>query len=142
MIRVLIVDGNIRVRWGLRMRLTVEQDMTIVGDTGNLEEALTLAQALNPDVIVVDIGLQGADGAKVINRLRAISPTAALIILTLHGDEETRAQAQQAGAEAFLEKRGEAAELLQIIREMAPCCPPEARCSAALPPATRGASVG
>lgn len=142
MIRVLIVDGNVRVRWGLRMRLAIEQDVAVVGDTGNIEEAITLTQALDPDVIVLDIGLQVADGANAIGLLRAMSPTAALVVLTLRGEAETRARAQQAGAQAFLEKRGEAAELLQTIREVAPCRPPEARRSAILPPATRGASVG
>ena len=118
MIRVLIVDENTRVRWGLRMRLAIEQDMTIVGETGNVEEALALAQALDPDAIVVDIGMQGAEGVNVVRRLRAVYPTAALVILTLRGDEDTRAQAQQAGAQAFLEKYGEAADLIQTIRRL------------------------
>jgi DNA-binding NarL/FixJ family response regulator len=123
MIRVLIVDGNTRVRWGLRMRLAIEQDMAIVGETGSAEEALTLAQTLGPDAIVVDIGMQGTDGVNVVRRLRAVSPTAAVVILTLRGDEDTRAQAQQAGAQAFLEKYGGAADLIQTIRRLVDTSP-------------------
>lgn len=120
MIRVLIVDGQAEVRWGLRMRLAIEPDMAVVGETGEVEEALVLAQALNPDVIVVDIGMRGADGVNMVKRLRAAAPTATAVVLTLHGDEDTRARAQEAGAQAFLEKYGGAADLLQAIRGIAP----------------------
>ena len=99
MIRVLILDGQAEVRLGLRMRLTIEADMAVVGETGNIQEAFALARTLDPDVIVVDIGMRGADGVEMIKRLRAVSPTAAVVILTLRGDEDTRAQAQQAGAQ-------------------------------------------
>lgn len=118
MIRILIVDENTRVRWGLRMLLAIEQDITVAGETGNVEEALALAQTLGPDAIVVDIGMQDAEGVNAVRRLRAVSPTAALIILTLRGDKDTRAEAQQAGAHAFLEKYGEAADLIQTIRRL------------------------
>ncbi len=120
MIRVLIVDGQAEVRWGLRMRLAIEPDMAVVGETGDVEKALALAQALDPDVIVVEIGMQGADGVNLVKRLRAAAPTAAPIVLTLHGDRDTRARAREAGARAFLEKRGGAADLLQAIRRHAP----------------------
>lgn len=118
MIRVLILDGQAEVRLGLRMRLTIEADMAVVGETGNIQEAFALARTLDPDVIVVDIGMRGADGVEMIKRLRAVSPTAAVVILTLRGDEDTRAQAQQAGAQAFLEKYGGAADLIQTIRRL------------------------
>jgi DNA-binding NarL/FixJ family response regulator len=120
MIRVLIVDGQDEVRRGLRMRLDIEPDVAIVGETGKTGEALYLAQALVPDVIVVDIGMRGAEGERLLERLRAAAPAAALVVLTLHGEEDTRARAQVAGAQAFLEKCGGAADLLQAIRRLAP----------------------
>ena len=125
MIRVLIVDGQDEVRRGLRMRLDIEPDVVIVGETGKTGEALYMAQALAPDVIVVDIGMRGAEGVRLIRRLRAAAPTPAVVVLTLHGDEDTRALAQEAGAHAFLEKRGGAADLLQAIHQLAPTRPPE-----------------
>jgi DNA-binding NarL/FixJ family response regulator len=114
------------------MLLSVERDMTIVGETGSVEEALALAQTLDPDTIVVDIGMQGADGVNVVRRLRSVSPAAVLVILTLRDDKDTRAQAQQAGAHAFLEKHGQAADLIQTIRQLV----------ATSPLATRRLSVG
>jgi DNA-binding NarL/FixJ family response regulator len=118
MIRVLIVDGQAEVRWGLRMRLGIEPDMAVVGETGDVEKALALAQALDPDVIVVDTGMRGADGVNVVRRLRAVSPTATVVILTLHGDQDSRARAREAGAQAFLEKHGGAANLIETIRRL------------------------
>ncbi len=123
MIRVLIVEGKAEVRWGLRMRLAIEPDMAVVGEAGTAEQALALAQALDPDVMVVDIGMWGADGVDVVKRLRAAVPAAAAVVLTLQGDEETRARAQEAGAQAFLEKCGGATDLLQTIRRLVACQP-------------------
>jgi two-component system uhpT operon response regulator UhpA len=119
MIRVLIVDGQDEVRRGLRMRLDIEPDVAIVGETGKAGEALYLAQALDPDVIVVDIGMRGSEGVDLVRRLRAAAPAPAVVVLTLHGDKDTRARAHEAGAQAFLEKRGGAANLLQTIRRLA-----------------------
>lgn len=116
MIRVLIADGQAEVRRGLHMRLAIEPDMTVVGETGKAGEALKLAQALQPDVVVVDVGMRGADGAKIVQRLRAAAPAAAVVVLTLHGDEDACLEAQAAGATAFLEKVSGAAELLEAIR--------------------------
>jgi DNA-binding NarL/FixJ family response regulator len=119
MIRVLIVDEQAEVRRGLRMRLAVEPDMAVVGEAGDVDGALALAQALEPDVIVVDIGMRRANGVDTIKRLRAAAPAAAEVVLTLRGDEDTRAQAQEAGAQAFIEKVGRADALLQVIRGLA-----------------------
>jgi DNA-binding NarL/FixJ family response regulator len=120
MIRVLIVDGQDEVRRGLRMCLDIEPDVTIAGETAKAGEALYLAQALAPDVVAVDIGIRGAEGVALVERLRAAAPAAAVVVLTLRGDEDTRARAQEAGARAFLEKCGGAADLLQTIRRLAP----------------------
>jgi DNA-binding NarL/FixJ family response regulator len=142
MIRVLVVDGQAEVRRGLRMRLAIESDIAVVGETGIAEEALALAQALDPDVIVVDIGMRGADGVNMVKRLRAAAPAATAVVLTLHGDKDTRARAQEAGAQAFLEKYGGAAELLQAIRRIALRRLPETGCTATGPLAARRLSVG
>lgn len=120
MFRVLIVDGQDEVRRGLRMRLDIEPDVAIVGETGTAADALYLAQTLAPDVIIVDIGTGGALGVTLVSQLRALAPEAAVVVLTLHGDEDTRAQARDAGAHMFLEKHGGAGDLLRAIRLLAP----------------------
>jgi DNA-binding NarL/FixJ family response regulator len=142
MIRVLIVDGQAEVRRGLRMRLDIEPDVAIVGETGKAGEALYLAQALDPDVIVVDIGMRDAEGVNIVKCLRAAAPAAAVVVLTLRGDKDTRARAQEAGVQAFLEKCGEAADLLQAIRRLAPSRLLETGRAAPGPLAARRLSVG
>lgn len=76
MIRVLIDDEQAGFRWGLRMRLAAEPDMAVVGETGDAEKIPALAHALDPDVIVVDIAMRGADGVNMIKHLRAAAPAA------------------------------------------------------------------
>jgi DNA-binding NarL/FixJ family response regulator len=142
MIRVFVVDEQAEVRRGLRMRLAIEPDMAVVGEAGDTEEALALAQTLEPDVIVIDIGRRGLDSINIIWLLREAAPTAAVVVLSLCGDEDTRAQAQEAGARAFLEKYGGAADLLQTIRRIAPRRFYVGNCIATSPLATRRLSVG
>jgi len=62
MIRILLVDPQEQVRRGLRMRLALEPDLQIVGETGDSAEALGLALLLQPDVLVVDVAPPGLDG--------------------------------------------------------------------------------
>ena len=113
------MDGQDEARRGLQMRLNIEPDVAIVGETGKTGEALYLTQALDPDVIVVDIAMRGAGGMTLVERLRAAAPTAAVLVLTLHSDEGTRAGAREAGAQALLEKCGGATDLLRAIRQNA-----------------------
>ena len=134
MIRLLIVDEQAEVRRGLRMRLGIEPDVTVVGETGRAEAALVLSQTLNPDVVVIDVARLGTGSANIIQQLHEASPTAAIVVLTLYSDQDTHTRAREAGAEAFLEKHGGAADLLQAIRQLAAHRPD--------PLATRQLSVG
>jgi DNA-binding NarL/FixJ family response regulator len=142
MIRVLIVDGQAEVRWGMRMRLAIEPDLSVVGEADETNAALVLARALGPDLILVDIGMQGAEGVDIVKRLRAAAPTAVVVVLTLRGDQDTRARAQEAGAQAFLEKCGGAADLPTAIRQFASCRPVVRDRAVASPLASRRPSVG
>jgi DNA-binding NarL/FixJ family response regulator len=141
MIRILIVDGQVEVRRGLRMRLSIEPDMAVVGETGDVEEAISMAQALGPDVILVDIEMRGSEGANVVKRLRDAAPAASTVALTLYGDESARARVQEAGAQAFLGKHGGGAGLLKTVRWSAPSQPVDGRGAAPGPLATRRQSV-
>lgn len=119
MIRVLIVDERTEVRLGLHMRLQIEPDITIVGETGDAEVSLALAQDLEPDVIVVDTGMTGARGVDLVRRLRDLVPGTAVAVLTLCSDGDSRTRARQAGAQVFLDKYLGDAELLDQIRLLA-----------------------
>lgn len=142
MIRVLIVDRQPEVRRGLHMRLAIEPDIAVVGETGNVEQALALAHALGPDVVVVDVGRRGLTSMDIIQRLREASPKSAVVVLTLGSDEDTRTRAREAGAQAFLDKGCGAADLLETIRQLAARRLLVGELVAANPSATRQLRVG
>ena len=119
MIRVLLVDDQPVVRRGLRVRFHLEPDMQVVGEASTGREALTLAQTLSPDVVLLDIEMPGMDGIEATAALRTVVPQSAVVILSIHTDRQTRLRAQAAGAVAFVEKRGTTDTLLSAIRQAA-----------------------
>jgi len=119
MIRLLLVDDQPVVRRGLRVRFQLEPDMQIVGEASTGREALILAQALSPDVVLMDIEMPVMDGIETTTALRTVVPQSAVVILSIHTDRQTRMRAQVAGAVAFVEKRGTTDTLLAVIRQAA-----------------------
>jgi DNA-binding NarL/FixJ family response regulator len=119
MIRVLLVDDQAVVRHGLRVRFQLETDMQIVGEASTGSEALTMAQTLSPDVVLLDIEMPGMDGIEATAALRTVVPRSAVVILSIHADRQTRIRALAAGAVAFMEKRGTTETLLVAIRQAA-----------------------
>jgi DNA-binding NarL/FixJ family response regulator len=100
------------------MRLALEPDLTIVGEAGSGAEALTLARALTPDVVVMGIELPDPDGIATLEHLRRAVPSTAVVLLSIYGDQDTRRRAQAAGAGAFVEKEGGSEILLAEIRRV------------------------
>ena len=119
MIRLLLVDDQPTVRRGLGLRFHLEPDLEVVGEASTGREALALAQTLTPDVVLMDIQMPEMDGIEATAALRRMVPQSAVVILSLHDDAQTRAQAQAAGAVAFVEKRGATQTLLAAIRQAA-----------------------
>jgi DNA-binding NarL/FixJ family response regulator len=119
MIRVLLVDDQAVVRRGLRVRFHLEPDLQIVGEASTGREALSLAQTLAPDVVLMDIEMPGMDGIEATAALRRVVPQSAVVILSIHDDAQTRGRARAAGAVAFVEKRGGTDRLLSAIRQAA-----------------------
>ncbi len=119
MIRVLLVDDQSVVRRALRVRFHLEPDLEVVGEASTGTEALTLAQTLTPDVVLMDIEMPEMDGIEAITALRRVVPQSVVVILSIHDDAQTRGRAQAAGAAAFVEKRGATDALLSAIRQAA-----------------------
>ena len=116
---MLLVDDQASVRRGLRLRLALEPDLSIVGEAPDGATALALAAALRPDVVVMDVEMTGLDGITAAEALRTVAPESAVIMLSLHGDPTTRARAAAAGAVAFIEKQAAEPSLLTAIRAAA-----------------------
>lgn len=119
MITLLLVDDQPTVRRGLRMRLGLEPDLVVIGEAGNGEAALDLVSTLRPDVVLMDIEMPKLDGIKATKALRSIGPAPPVVILTIHGDTAIRAQAEAAGAAAFVEKTSADSVLIETIRQVA-----------------------
>jgi len=115
-IRLLLVDDQRAVRRGLRMRFALEEDLEVVGEAGDASEAMSLACALGPDVILMDVELPGVSGIAAIETLRTATPHSAVVIFTLRDDAATRARARAAGAAAFVAKHQTEEALLAAIR--------------------------
>lgn len=118
MIKILLVDDDPNIRRGVRMRLALEPDFSVVGEAGDGWEALRLARELQPDVVVMDIRLPSLDGLSAAERLRSSQPSCAIIILTLYDEPFNRQRAEQVGAAAFIPKHKTDGQLVNTIRNV------------------------
>ena len=116
MIKLLLVDDQPIVRQGLRMRLLMEPDITVVGEASSGEQVVALVQSLTPDIVLMDVEMPTMDGISATAALRDTQAQSAVVMLSIHDDVNTRARAQAAGAVAFVEKRGAVETLLATIR--------------------------
>ncbi len=117
MIRLLIVDDQPAVRKGLKLRLAAEPDLSVVGEASDGVVALERAQALHPDVVLIDVEMPHMDGIATANALREICPNICVIMLSIYDDARTRSCAQKAGAVAFISKSVPTDRLLAAIRQ-------------------------
>jgi DNA-binding NarL/FixJ family response regulator len=116
MIRLLLVDDQPQVLRGLRMRLSLESDVVVVGEALNATAALSMTEQLQPDVIIMDVELPGMDGIAATEILRKSWPGTQVVMLSLHDDEATQARARAAGASAFVPKHRMEGPLLSAVR--------------------------
>ena len=116
MIRVLIVDDHAVVREGLLTFLELQDDIEVVGEAADGQEALERAAELAPDVILMDLVMPRLDGVGAMRELRATAPSSRVIVLTSFLEDERLLPAIQAGAAGYLLKNAEPAELIRAIR--------------------------
>lgn len=117
MITLLVVDDQPAVRAGLRMRLALEPDMSVVGEAEDGEAAVRRAAELRPNVVLMDIEMPGMDGLAATAALRDVQPQTAVVILSLYDSAVMRARAASAGAAAFIAKHEPGEALVEVIRQ-------------------------
>ena len=118
-IRLLLVDDHQVVRSGLRMLLSNESDVEIIGDAGTAAEALQAVKLLKPNVVLMDIGLPDMSGIDATREIKRTDPGVAVVALTIHEDEEYFFKMLEAGAGGYVPKRAAPEELLTAIRAAA-----------------------
>jgi DNA-binding NarL/FixJ family response regulator len=118
-LRLLLVDDHALFREGLISLLSYQDDFTVVGEAEDAESALAQARALEPDIVLMDIELPGADGVSVTRRLTMELPAVTVVMLTVRDDSETLFAAIKAGAQGYLVKNVRSRELLEQLRGLA-----------------------
>jgi two-component system, NarL family, response regulator LiaR len=114
-IRVLLVDDHAVVREGLRTYLELHDDIEVVGEAADGEEAVRVAEDLRPDVVLMDLKMPVLDGVGALRALRERLPRTRAIALTSFTDEATLLPALQAGAAGYLLKNVQPSELHRAI---------------------------
>ncbi|MEW5687892.1 MAG: response regulator transcription factor [Pseudomonadota bacterium] len=115
-IRLLIVDDHPMLREGVGAVIAAQTDMQVVGEASSAEEGLTLFDALRPDVTLMDIQMPGMDGVEAIERIRAGTPDARILVLTTYAGDAQALRALRAGAAGYLLKSSLRRELIDAIR--------------------------
>lgn len=118
-IRLLLVDDHAVVRSGLKMLLGGHSEMEIVGEAGSAAEALAETERIQPDVILMDIGLPDKTGIEATREIKATFPDVNIVALTIHEDEEYFFQMLDAGASGYVPKRAAPEELITAIKAAA-----------------------
>lgn len=116
MIRVGLADDHHLVREGIRALLEKAEDLQVVGEAVDGEEAVALVERLSPDVLVMDIAMPRLNGIKAAERIRGLGRSTQIVILSMYSDEILVRQAIQNGVRAFLLKGSVTEELLLAIR--------------------------
>lgn len=116
--RVIVADGEALVRAGLRALLEGDGTVTVVGEAGTGEEAVALAASLDPDVVLIDVGVPGVDSVETTRRLLAESGVPVMLLTTSETDERIFA-ALRVGASGLVLKDTEPGELLRAVAVLA-----------------------
>ncbi|MBD9369199.1 response regulator [Xanthomonas sp. XNM01] len=117
-IRVFLVDDHALVRTGLRMILSAEDDIEIVGEAESGEEALPQIRRLKPDVVLCDLHLPGVSGLEVTERIVRAGHESRVVIVSVLEDGPLPKRLLDAGASGYIGKAGDARELLRAVREV------------------------
>lgn len=118
-VRVGLVDDHALVRDGLRLILKAEPDIEVVGEASDAVGAMEIAASCQPDIMLVDLTLNGSDGVGLVRELTSGSSRVRVIVVTMHHHDETVRQVFLAGASGYVVKGAPSADLLAAIRSVA-----------------------
>jgi DNA-binding NarL/FixJ family response regulator len=117
-VRVLLADDHTMLREGLRRSLEAA-GVVVIGEAGDGEEAVRLAGALTPDVVLMDVSMPNLDGIEATRLVRRHHPGIKVVVLTMHADEDVVRRAAEAGAAGYLVKDCTTEEVVDAVRRAA-----------------------
>ena len=115
-IRILLVEDHVVVRQGTRQLLEREQDLEVIGEAGDGEEAVRLASQLKPDVIIMDVAMPKLSGIEATKQIKALLPLTIVLVLTGYDYDEYIFSLLEAGAAGYLLKDVSGDELISAVR--------------------------
>jgi DNA-binding NarL/FixJ family response regulator len=114
--RLVLADDLESVRFGLRMVLSREPDLELVGEAANGREAVELCRRFGPDLVVMDVQMPQMDGLAATREIKAELPAVAVLVLTAYDDPEYMLEAVRAGAAGFVLKHNALARVAEVVR--------------------------
>ncbi len=116
--RILLVEDHTLFRQGLRALISMTQDLEVVGEAGDGLEAMTLVQDLTPDLVLMDLSMPKLGGIEAIKKIKETTPSARVLVVSMHNTEKHLKAALKAGADGYLLKMAEHAEFITAIRSV------------------------
>ncbi|AJP60174.1 DNA-binding response regulator (plasmid) [Pandoraea vervacti] len=118
MTRIIVADDHTLIRAGLQRILAGIDDLELVGEAANGAQAVTLLERSLCDVLLLDLSMPGRSGIDLISHIKASFPKVAILVLTMHGEEQYAVRALKAGASGYLTKESAPAELVLAVRKV------------------------
>ena len=116
--RVLLTDDHTLFRQAIRTLLSAEPDLEVVGEAANASESVVFARQLQPDVVLMDIGMAGMSSFEATRQIRRDRPETRVVFLSMYDDEDYLAESMEIGANGYVLKDSPAEQLLTGIREV------------------------
>lgn len=117
-IRLLLADDHAVLRSGLRLLLSEQPDMEVVGEAADGEEVIQKTRELQPDIVLLDITMPGVSGLEAMDRIKKENPEVKIVVLTMHDDESYMERIMTSGGSGYVLKKAADTELLQAIRSV------------------------
>lgn len=115
---VFVVDDHPIVRQGLALLINQETDLTVCGEAEEMHAALSAIQAVRPDILIVDISLNGPDGLELLKNIRLGAPRLPVLILSMHDESIYAERALRAGANGYIMKQEATEKVLVALRRI------------------------
>lgn len=116
--KILVVDDHPIVRHGMAELINEEEDLEVCGEAGDAPEALRLVEACRPDVVIIDISLDGDNGIELIEQIRARYPQMRMLVSSIHDEKVFAGRALRAGAMGYVSKREAVRKIISAIRRV------------------------
>ncbi len=117
-IRIMVADDHALIREGLKQILELEDDMSVVAEAADGNEAIMLARSYRPDVVLMDINMPKMNGLQAIKEIKLEKLPCSVIVLTIHEDREYLFKTLQIGAEGYVLKDAEISVIIEAIRSV------------------------